>query len=137
MGPGEVDDGMPVSTEQSFAGTSKTPAAARRFATSAVAMLLGERASGSVCDDVELVVSELVTNAVRAGSPTIDVSIAVENARVVVRVADRGSGWPEERIAGIHDTGGRGLALVSALSAAWGVRMASAGKVVWSEIQVR
>lgn len=125
---------MAASTEQSFTGDSRTPAAARRFAVTAVASLLGDRVTGEVCDDVELVVSELVTNAVRAGSESVGVTIAVERSRVVVRVTDQGTGWPEERNAGVHDTGGRGLALVSALSASWGVRIADGGKVVWSEI---
>ena len=87
-----------------------------------------------MCDDVELVVSELVTNAVRAGSASVEVSLALENSRVAVRVTDEAAGWPEERNAGIHDTGGRGLTLVSAMSAAWGVRLTEAGKVVWAEI---
>lgn len=125
---------MPPSTQQTFPGGSKTPAAARRFAGTALDTLLGSRLTPSVCDDVELVVSELVTNAVRAGSASVEVSLALENSRVAVRVTDEAAGWPEERNAGIHDTGGRGLTLVSAMSAAWGVRLTEAGKVVWAEI---
>lgn len=127
---------MSVSTEHTFAGGSTTPAAARRFATTSLAALVPGGPSDSLCDDVELVVSELVTNAVRSGSPTVVVEISIENGRVAVRVTDEGEGWPEERSAGIHDTGGRGLALVSALSASWGVRMVETGKVVWSEIAI-
>lgn len=127
---------MPASTQQTFDGGPKTPAAARRFATTSVDTLLGPRVTESLRDDVELVVSELVTNAVRAASSSVDVSIALENSRIAVRVADRAPGWPQERLAGIHDTGGRGLTLVSAMSAAWGVRMTETGKIVWAEITV-
>ena len=37
---------------------------------------------------------------------------------------------------GLDDVGGRGLPLVSALSAAWGVQLADDGKVVWAELDV-
>jgi anti-sigma regulatory factor (Ser/Thr protein kinase) len=89
-----------------------------------------------LCDDLELIVSELVTNAVRAGSPTVVVSVGTQEGRIVVRVSDEAAGWPEQREATIHDIGGRGLPLVSALSETWGVRMADTGKVVWAELKI-
>ncbi len=127
---------MPASTQQTFDGGPRSPAAARRFTAAALPELLGDRLTPAVCDDVELVVSELITNAVRAGSPTVELTLAVEQSRLAVRVTDRAEGWPEERIAGIHDAGGRGLTLVSAMSVAWGVRLIDGGKVVWAEIDL-
>jgi len=98
--------------------------------------IVHEPVPSSLCDDLELVVSELVTNAVRAGSPSIGVSMALEGDRLVLRVSDEAGGWPEPRDADVYDTGGRGLPLVSAISASWGVRLSGTGKVVWAELLV-
>lgn len=128
---------VPTATQQEFTGDSGSPAAARAFAKAALGELITTPIAPELCDDVELVVSELVTNAVRAGSPTVRVEVLREGARVTVRVTDKAAGWPEEREAGIRDTGGRGLPLVSAVSSAWGVRLAGAGKVVWADVDIR
>lgn len=127
---------MAGKSEHTFDADPRTPSAARAFAKDALADLLDTRVPQALCDDVELVVSELVTNAVRAGSPTVDVSVSLERTRIVLRVSDHAVGWPEERIAAVDDPGGRGLPLVSALSASWGVRLVSGGKIVWAELAV-
>lgn len=128
---------MADATEQVFAGDPRSPAAARGFVRSAVGELLTRPTPDSLCDDLELVVSELVTNAVRAGSPTVSVAVAVDGERIVLRVGDDAGGWPEPRDADVYDTGGRGLPLVSAISSSWGVRMSgSGGKVVWAELRI-
>jgi anti-sigma regulatory factor (Ser/Thr protein kinase) len=125
-----------VLTEREFACDPHTPSAARSFATETLHRQLGHSLSPEVRYDVELIVSELVTNAVRAGSKDVIVCVGVEGGKVIVRVTDYASGWPEQREASVHDAGGRGLPLVSALSAAWGVRMADSGKMVWAEVPV-
>jgi anti-sigma regulatory factor (Ser/Thr protein kinase) len=128
-----------VLTEREFACDAHTPSAARSFATETLRRELGPALSSDVRYDVELIVSELVTNAVRAGSANVIVCVGFQNGqngKVIVRVTDQASGWPEQREASVHDAGGRGLPLVSALSAAWGVRMADTGKVVWAEVPV-
>jgi anti-sigma regulatory factor (Ser/Thr protein kinase) len=122
--------------QREFAGDATSPAAARSFAKAALARLLHKSAPPVLCDDLELIVSELVTNAVRAGSPTVLVSVTAKIGRIVVHVTDEAQGWPEQREATIHDIGGRGLPLVSALSETWGVRMADNGKVVWAELKI-
>ncbi len=127
---------MAGQTEREFDADARAPAAARVFAKSALDDLLNAPPPAGLCDDVELVVSELVTNAVRAGSPTVIVSVSLERTRIVVRVKDHAVGWPEERRAAVDDPGGRGLPLVSALSASWGVRLVETGKVVWAELAV-
>ena len=124
-------------TEREFACDAHTPGAARSFATDTLRRQLGRSLPPEIGYDVELIVSELVTNAVRAGSDNVTVCIGVKDGTVTVRVIDQASGWPEQREASIHDVGGRGLPLVSALSAAWGVRMAETGKVVWAEVSMR
>lgn len=125
-----------AATEQLFTGDPRSPAGARSFVKAAIGELLRRQPPERLCDDLELVVSELVTNAVRAGSPRVGVALDVEDDRVVIRVSDEAGGWPEPRIADIYDIGGRGLPLVSALSTSWGVRLSSTGKVVWAELRL-
>ena len=127
---------MVDATEQVFDGDPRSPAAARSFVRSAVGSLLTRPAPASLCDDLELVVSELVTNAVRAGSPTVAVAVVVDDDRVVLRVSDAAGGWPDPRDTDVYDTGGRGLPLVSAISTSWGVRMSGDSKVVWAELVI-
>jgi signal transduction histidine kinase len=122
--------------EREFAGDLRSPAAARAFAKDALGELLRIPVPPLLCDDLELIVSELVTNAVRAGSATVHVAIEAVGATVVVRVTDDAGGWPEPRPAGTDDISGRGLPLVSAVSSSWGVRLADTGKVVWAELLV-
>ncbi|WP_375480121.1 ATP-binding protein [uncultured Jatrophihabitans sp.] len=122
--------------ERDFVADARAPGAARAFAREALDDLLGPHASVDLRDDLQLIVSELVTNAVRAGSPRVQVALGLERTRVVVRVTDSAVGWPEQRAASDKDPGGRGLPLVSALSATWGVRLVQQGKVVWAELAV-
>jgi anti-sigma regulatory factor (Ser/Thr protein kinase) len=122
--------------ERDFAGGSTAPADARHFARAALADLVGDAATGVLGEDVELIVSELVTNSVRAQSPMVRVALSFAGATLLVSVVDEAAGWPEQREAGVHDTGGRGLPLVSAISTSWGVRMLETGKTVWAELDV-
>ena len=122
--------------QREFTGEATAPAAARHFARASLTDLIGDVADGTLGDDVELIVSELVTNSVRANSPTVLVELTVTGATLLVSVGDQASGWPEQRNSGIHDTGGRGLPLVSAISSSWGVRMLESGKTVWAELDL-
>lgn len=124
--------------EREFAGQATAPADARHFARAALDDLIGPAARGTLGDDVELIVSELVTNSVRADSPAVRVELSVSESgsTLLVSVGDLAAGWPEQREAGIHDTGGRGLPLVSAISSSWGVRMLETGKTVWAQLDI-
>lgn len=85
-----------------------------------------------VVGDVELVVSELVANAVRHGTGEITLVLALLPDCVRVAVADRGPGAPTLVDAGTERTGGRGIALVDRLAAEWGViPLPHGGKEVW------
>ena len=124
--------------EREFVGAATAPSDARRFARAALLDLVGDGVADTIlAGDVELIVSELVTNSVRADSPTVHVSLSLSDAKLLVSVGDEATGWPEQREAGIHDTGGRGLPLVSAISSSWGVRMLEGGKTVWAELDVQ
>ena len=86
----------------------------------------------TLVEDVELVVSELVANAVRHGAGTITLVLALLPDGVRVAVADQGPGAPTLVDAGLERTDGRGLALVDRLAAEWGVdRLPDGGKEVW------
>lgn len=90
-------------------------------------------------DDVALVVSELVSNAVRHGRavPGTGVSIGWEcvDDGLQLRVTDGGSAEePQVRRAGPKDTTGRGLAVVRTLADDWGVERNADGTTVWARI---
>jgi signal transduction histidine kinase len=84
--------------------------------------------------DVSLVVSELVTNAVRAGCDRLTIRLSVDGHRMRLAVIDDGGGTPVRQQLRIDATSGRGLAIVGALSSDWGVRRLATGKEVWADL---
>lgn len=106
----------------------------------------------SVADTVELVVSELVTNAIRVstgpdGRPKYDtktglprVGLRLSSGRVHVRIEvwDQDRRIPVTKAASPGDESGRGLMLVEALCERWGCDTSPGwdGKMVWTEVQV-
>ncbi|MEF9881001.1 ATP-binding SpoIIE family protein phosphatase [Streptomyces sp. P9-A4] len=80
----------------------------------------------------ELIVSELVTNAIRhAGGP---VTLRLIRDRVLdCEVSDPSSTQPRLRRALTTDEGGRGLFLVAQLTTRWGSRYTERGKTIWTE----
>src|SRR3954468_20390750 len=97
-----------------------------------------DHASDTLLTNVQLVVSELVTNSVRHADAPVDAVITV---RAEVRgdilrleVADRGDGGSiAPRAPDLHDGGGFGLRVVEVLSRRWGVSR-GAGTCVWAEL---
>jgi anti-sigma regulatory factor (Ser/Thr protein kinase)/PAS domain-containing protein len=89
-------------------------------------------------DTILLVVSELVTNALAHTGGQVRLDLTLVNGRVRVAVADASPRTPVKPTSiGWEATGGRGIWLVEAMSAAWGTVPVSGGKQVWSEIAVR
>ncbi|MET8946721.1 SpoIIE family protein phosphatase [Streptomyces sp. NPDC004542] len=84
-------------------------------------------------DTTELLVSELVTNALRYGEGEIRLRLLLDRT-LVCEVWDAGLVQPRRRRARDTDEGGRGLQLVGLLSAAWGSRRTPQGKTVWFEL---
>ncbi|MFD9002399.1 SpoIIE family protein phosphatase [Streptomyces sp. NPDC059582] len=82
---------------------------------------------------VELVLSELITNAIRYGSDPIRVRL-IRDRSLICEVADGSSTSPHLRYAATMDEGGRGLFLVSQISERWGTRYTAQGKVIWAEL---
>jgi PAS domain S-box-containing protein len=80
----------------------------------------------------ELVVSELVTNAIRHAQGPIRLRLIRERA-LVCEVCDGGATAPHLRHPRTTDEGGRGLLLVSQFTDRWGTRFVPEGKVIWAE----
>ncbi|KUM94074.1 ATPase [Streptomyces cellostaticus] len=81
----------------------------------------------------ELMVSELVTNAIRYGRPPIRLRLIHQDSTLICEVYDSSGTTPHMRRARIFDEGGRGLLLVAQLAERWGTRHDRIGKTVWAE----
>ncbi|MEV7991265.1 SpoIIE family protein phosphatase [Streptomyces sp. NPDC086077] len=80
----------------------------------------------------ELIVSELVTNAIRYAEPPIQLRL-IRDRTLSVEVSDGSSAAPHLRHARTTDEGGRGLLLVSQFAQRWGTRYEDRGKTIWAE----
>ncbi|KUN79500.1 histidine kinase [Streptomyces bungoensis] len=80
----------------------------------------------------ELVLSELVTNAIRYGRGPIGVRL-LRDRTLICEVSDRSTTSPHLRYAASTDEGGRGLFLVAQLAERWGTRYTAQGKIIWAE----
>lgn len=113
-------------------------AASAAEARAHVRRLLGRwRLCDDVCGAAQVVISELVTNAVlHAGGGRIVCRLAPRASGVRLEVRDQGGsyGVPIRTVAGPEDECGRGLGLVAALSDAWGTEPSGAGFAVWATI---
>jgi anti-sigma regulatory factor (Ser/Thr protein kinase) len=91
-----------------------------------------------LADTALVVLTELVSNAVRhaSGAGMRVTIVRLTERRVSVSVTDRDSARPQMRIPDLVETGGRGLCIVTALSASWGVDLLPSGKRVWADLEV-
>lgn len=80
----------------------------------------------------ELIVSELVTNAIRHASGPIDLRL-IRDVNLILEVSDGSNTSPRMRLAHTDDEGGRGLFLVAQFAQNWGTRYTSEGKTIWAE----
>jgi len=103
---------------------------------------------GELASTIELVVSELVTNAVRAslgpdgrphysaehGLACVHLRLSTDGLAPLVGVWDENARLPEPAEPGLADESGRGLMLVDALAERWGWELSSSGrgKIVWA-----
>ncbi|MFF3290401.1 SpoIIE family protein phosphatase [Streptomyces sp. NPDC003023] len=80
----------------------------------------------------ELIVSELLTNAIRYAGGPVSVRL-IRDQRLVCEVSDPSETQPHLRRARLTDEGGRGLFLIAQLTHRWGSRYTAAGKTIWTE----
>ncbi|WP_394430873.1 ATP-binding SpoIIE family protein phosphatase [Streptomyces sp. SGAir0957] len=141
LGPGDRDDDIALLAAR-FDGIAPSdvaywfldpedsaPGRARRLARSALARWGLEE----MTDSVELLVSEVVTNAVRYASRPITLRLLRTDV-LRCEVGDDVPQLPRQRQARATDEGGRGLFLVNRLARRWGATRLSTGKVVWFEL---
>ncbi|CAL9469736.1 hypothetical protein SUDANB174_04864 [Streptomyces sp. enrichment culture] len=109
-----------------------------RTARSLVRRTLDEWRLGGVGDIAALLVSELVTNALRHATGPIGVRLvrgaAGADGVLRVEVSDPLPDPPRERVARPDDEDGRGLQLVASAARRWGTRPGEEGKTVWFEL---
>ncbi|MGP3926569.1 SpoIIE family protein phosphatase [Streptomyces sp. 8N616] len=98
----------------------------------AVAEKLDEWDLGDVAFTTELIISELITNAIRYASAPIRLRL-VRDRTLICEVSDGSSTSPHLRRAATTDEGGRGLFLVAQFAERWGTRYTAEGKVIWTE----
>ncbi|MGA5214605.1 ATP-binding SpoIIE family protein phosphatase [Streptomyces cinereoruber] len=101
---------------------------ARRFASD----VLATWGLDDLSFTTELVVSELVTNAIRYGKSPVQLRLILQST-LTCEVSDASSTAPHLRRARIYDEGGRGLLLVAQCAERWGTRHSREGKVIWAE----
>ena len=109
-----------------------------REARQATRALLHTSGLEQFADDAALLVTELVSNAVRHAHTSVEVAVSLLPGAIRVEVSDSDPGSTVARVAVSEDAeGGRGLAIVQSLANRWGVSTHPAGKTVWFELDGR
>ena len=112
---------------------------ARNFCTRRLSSVLDDRSDVlDIVADAATIASELVTNALTAGSTAIALSLALRPDSVYIEVEDDAEGTVAPANPAPTDIKGRGLMVVAALSRDWGVAPLDGGsKQVWAEVPLR
>jgi anti-sigma regulatory factor (Ser/Thr protein kinase) len=130
-----------LQTRLELAALATAPGCARGHVRSVAA----EWGMAGLADTAELLVSELVTNAVRAcehlraraDAPAVPVTcvwLTSDGRSLMIHVWDPSDEMPVRRNSGFDDESGRGLMLVDHLAKDWGAYRKDGGKVVWAQI---
>jgi anti-sigma regulatory factor (Ser/Thr protein kinase) len=128
-------DGAPasLSTRRTMPATTDAPRMARRLMAVHTASF-----PEAVRHDAEIVISELVTNALTHGQPAITVELTTSTTGVHVAVHDTSPTLPElpAHVPDPAHATGRGLLIIDALSSGWGITATedAPGKTVWCEL---
>ncbi|HJR89308.1 MAG TPA: ATP-binding protein [Aeromicrobium sp.] len=105
------------------------------LARSLLTQLLGQWEMEDFVDLATLLITELVSNAIRHVPGTCAVELTRRGDALRMAVVDTGPGVPNLQSPGLSAFGGRGLHIVSALATAWGVdRLEDGSKAVWAEL---
>ncbi|MEU7060729.1 amino acid permease [Streptomyces sp. NPDC046197] len=107
------------------------PAAVATIRT-AVSKQLRDWELGDLAFTSELIVSELVTNAIRYVGGPIQVRL-IRDRTLICEVSDTGHTTPNLRHAASDDEGGRGLFIIAQMTHQWGTRYTPTGKTIWTE----
>nr|WP_241841350.1 ATP-binding protein [Streptomyces sp. CB01883] len=111
---------------------------ARRLVTTQINdWAVDDRADNDLADTAELLVSELVTNALRHTRGPLRLNLRWEAGRLLCEVEDTESTDPVRVAADPDAEGGRGAELIDMLADAWGSKRTATGKTVWFELHLR
>ncbi|MGW7431521.1 SpoIIE family protein phosphatase [Streptomyces sp. NPDC054861] len=139
--PGPVDDDAAIllvrtrvldSHEVAAWDLSDEPAVVGRARALATGQVDAWGLDGELSFTTELVVSELVTNAIRYASGPVQLRL-IRDRTLICEVSDTGHTSPHLRRAGNDDEGGRGLFLIAQMTQHWGTRYTATGKTIWAE----
>jgi anti-sigma regulatory factor (Ser/Thr protein kinase) len=145
--PGERVNSWPLSSYLELGAMPSAVPSARLHAR----LILSEWGLGELTDDIELIISELVTNAMqasqelgghhwygewKAGSSPIRLWLRADHTTVLVQVWDGSDRLPHKKLAEPKEENGRGLLIVEALCQRYGTYALGgcSGKVVWAEV---
>ena len=127
----ELVEGVVAEVQEGLAADTSSASRARRF----VDEVLSKWRCADLLDDVQLLVSELVTNAVVHAGSEVEIAVRLLVDSVRIEVVDRA---PDAMLRpsspAVEDESGRGLLLVETLATAWGVEPLDGGKAVWFEV---
>jgi anti-sigma regulatory factor (Ser/Thr protein kinase) len=123
--------GDAVQRTWSFPADPSAASAARSAATN---LLLARGLPADTVADLQIVVAELVANALVHARTPFSLTLRISGSKVVVRVGDESAQLPAVRDAAPDAPSGRGLRLLEALVDGWGVEPEGRGKVVWAEL---
>ena len=127
LGPYE----SPLDAESVFGCTAGAPARARHFVT----WTLQSWGRADLVEDAAVVASELATTAVLHARTDFTIAVFTRgDGRVRVAVRDASHALPRPRVATPLEGSGRGLTLIEAISAVWGVDVLPDGKIVWAQL---
>ncbi len=118
------------SAEVVLSGQARSAGAGRRFISDALAAW----GASEYEDTAQLLVSELVTNAILHARTDVTVRLDLSPARLRLEVTDASVRRPVTRRYSLEATTGRGLTLIDALAGRWGVESHHPGKTVWCEL---
>jgi anti-sigma regulatory factor (Ser/Thr protein kinase) len=122
------------SEELDLAHDPASPRTARRFVTK----LLDEwGVAGDAVERSQLLVSELVSNAVLHAMGPVLLTVSLRDGHLRIEVVNHGAGTPRKRNATAADLSGRGLQLVDKLATGWGSTVDGGRTRVWFELQAK
>ncbi len=122
-------DGLVVPSVRFAAGdTARAVASARHWARR---ILTGWDVGDDRSADAELLIGELITNALTHGTAPVELRLRHTRDALMIEVSDEAQFLPRRLRPAVDDEHGRGLMLVANLAQRWGVRPTSAGKAVW------
>lgn len=126
-------DGWRDHTLRSFDATLEAPGAARRFVRETLERW-GRGASETELGDAELVVAELVSNAVRHARSRHRVELSSGDSGLRIVVEDGDPTLPFAANTSADRPNGRGLTIIAAVCDRWGYQRTDVGKAVWAEL---